>query len=98
MNSEIKINLNAIRKSENELGNLSKKLLNRKLKLSITDSKGAVVDELSNAALQLNEISEELGQWAGEIQKAVLNARLLFERTDREIAESLKEVEGANEK
>lgn len=98
MNSEIKINLNAIRKSENELGNLSKKLLNRKLKLSITDSKGAVVDELSNVALQLNEISEELGQWAGEIQKAVLNARLLFERTDREIAESLKEVEGANEK
>lgn len=63
---QIKVDTAELEKSERKLSTLSKSISNRRVKVQFTSAKGAVEDNLTIAANQLNEIGAAL---ANLIQK-----------------------------
>ena len=84
---QIKVDTSELEKSERKLSTLSKSIANRRVKVQFTNAKGAVADNLTSAASQLNEIGAAL---AGLIQKpetAITNTRVSFTNTDNALAQ-----------
>lgn len=84
---QIKVNTAELEKSERKLSILSKSISNRRVKVQFVDAKGAVVDNLSTAANQLNEIGAALACLIQKTETAITNTRVSFTNTDNTLAQ-----------
>jgi hypothetical protein len=74
-------------KSERKLSTLSKSISNRRVKVQFTSAKGAVEDNLTIAANQLNEIGAALANLIQKTETAITNTRVSFTNTDNALAQ-----------
>lgn len=86
MSTQITVDLKELKLAESRLSTLQKSASNRKLTINISQSKGAVADEIRNAATQLNGIGVQLALLINKTETAVKNARVSFENADSELA------------
>jgi hypothetical protein len=86
MATEIKVNKNALAKSEKALSDLGTAVANRKLTTKLTSSKGALATEINAAGEQLTLIGDALFTLISKTKIAVENTRVKFEETDITIA------------
>lgn len=84
---QIKVDTAELEKSERKLSTLSKNISNRCVKVQFTNAKGAVVDNLTTAANQLNEIGAALASLIQKTETAITNTRVSFTNTDNALAQ-----------
>ena len=72
---------------------LSKSISNRRVKVQFTNAKGAVADNLTTAANQLNEIGVALASLIQKTETAITNTRVSFTNTDNALAQWLSSSE-----
>lgn len=84
---QIKVDTAELEKSERKLSTLSKSISNRRVKVQFTNAKGAVADNLTTAANQLNEIGAALASLIQKTETAITNTRVSFTNTDNAFAQ-----------
>ena len=84
---QIKVDTAELEKSERKLSALSKSISNRRVKVQFTNAKGAVADNLTTAANQLNEIGAALASLIQKTETAITNTRVSFTNTDNALAQ-----------
>lgn len=84
---QIKVDTAELEKSERKLSTLSKSISNRRVKVQFTSAKGAVEDNLTIAANQLNEIGAALANLIQKTETAITNTRVSFTNTDNDLAQ-----------
>lgn len=84
---QIKVDTAELEKSERKLSALSKSISNRRVKVQFTNAKGAVADNLTTAANQLNEIGAALVSLIQKTETAITNTRVSFTNTDNALAQ-----------
>lgn len=84
---QIKVDTAELEKSERKLSTLSKSISNRRVKVQFTSAKGAVEDNLTIAANQLNEIGAALANLIQKTETAITNTRVSFTNTDNALAQ-----------
>ena len=84
---QIKVDTAELEKSERKLSTLSKSISNRRVKVQFPSAKGAVEDNLTIAANQLNEIGAALANLIQKTETAITNTRVSFTNTDNALAQ-----------
>lgn len=84
---QIKVDTAELEKSERKLSTLSKSISNRRVKVQFTNAKGAVADNLTTVATQLNEIGAALASLIQKTETAITNTRVSFTNTDNALAQ-----------
>ncbi len=84
---QIKVDTAELEKSERKLSTLSKNISNRCVKVQFTNAKGAVADNLTTAANQLNEIGAALASLIQKTETAITNTRVSVTNTDNALAQ-----------
>lgn len=84
---QIKVDTAVLEKSERKLSTLSKNISNRRVKVQFTNAKGAVADNLTTSATQLNEIGAALTSLIQKTETAITNTRVSFTNTDNALAQ-----------
>lgn len=84
---QIKVDIAELEKSERKLSALSKSISHRHIKVQFANAKGAVADNLTTAATQLNEIGAALANLIQKTETAITNTRVSFTNTDNVIAQ-----------
>lgn len=84
---QIKIDTTELEISEKKLADLYKSIANRRVKILFVHTKGAVADELLEAAQQLNDIGAALTCLIKKTETAVMNTRISFTSTDNMISQ-----------
>jgi len=88
--SEIKANPRLMREYEAKLNALSRQVRGRTLSLSLSNSKGAMVQELQTAAEDMQKVGEALAELFEKTAQAIRTGSLLFEQADNGVAKDWK--------
>lgn len=90
MSGEIIVNTQELDRAEKRLSALLRKTQNRRIRSTISKSRGAFVKELNDCSQQLNSLSDALQKLFAETYQVVANTREAFSEADQSIAKSLK--------
>ena len=89
---ELKVRFDEIEKNEKELEVLLKKIENKRLNIVFSNTKGAVADEVIEAANQLNQIADAMQTLIEKTKRSITNSRVMFEEEEKQSKQNWNSV------
>lgn len=90
MQSVIKVSFSELTLIETKMSKLNNKIQNRKLVISLTNSKGDMANAILESANQLQKLKNALCNLTSDTRKLVKNTEISFKNTDEKITKNLK--------